>query len=52
MSYKDEVPFESLQGKHLTAVTGLEIGSERVTFTCADGDEFVMLHISRTAANP
>ena len=44
MGYDDEVPFETLQGKRLTTITGLEIGSELVTFTCADGEKFVMLH--------
>ena len=36
--------FAQLIGKTLVYVGGLEKGSERVTFTCDDGTEFVMHH--------
>ncbi len=36
--------FSDLIGKTLTAVTGLESGSERVIFECDDGSQFALFH--------
>lgn len=42
--YKSQKNFSTLKGKTLVAIVGLEQGSERVTFVCADGSEFLMYH--------
>lgn len=36
--------FEELKGREIVAVDGLEVGSERVVFTCADGTRWTMHH--------
>lgn len=36
--------FEELKGREIVAVSGLEVGSERVIFTCADGTRWDMYH--------
>lgn len=36
--------FSDLLGKTLTAIEGMEVGSERVTFHTSDGREFRMFH--------
>ncbi len=41
-----ETEFKILQGKTITEIDGLTVGSERVTFTCSDGTKYVMLHYS------
>lgn len=41
---KKEVPFENLRGKVLTKVTGLEEGSDVVTFEAEDGSVYEMYH--------
>jgi hypothetical protein len=38
------IDFSCLQGKTLVNVQGLEQGSDKVTFICTDGAEFVMYH--------
>lgn len=42
--YDKKVGFEQLKGKTLTEIIGCENGSDRVTFRCDDGSEFVMYH--------
>jgi hypothetical protein len=36
--------FEELKGKTIVAIEGLEVGSDRVTFTLSDGMRHVMYH--------
>lgn len=43
-AYGREVAFETLKGRTITAIEGLEKGSARVVFTCADGAQFEMEH--------
>lgn len=38
------VQFKDLEGKTLTAVHGLTVGSDTVTFVCDDGTHFRMYH--------
>ena len=44
MVYSDVIPFESLTGKHIASVEGLEEGSGEVYFHCADGSSYRMRH--------
>ncbi|BAH38839.1 hypothetical protein GAU_1797 [Gemmatimonas aurantiaca T-27] len=48
MSYGDawsnRCPFSTLLGKTVTHISGLEAGSDRVVFDCADGTQFTMAH--------
>jgi hypothetical protein len=39
-----ETPFSILIGKTITKIQGLKEGSEKVTFTCSDGERFYMSH--------
>lgn len=36
--------FSTLLGKTIIEMTGLEVGSENVTFKCSDGTKYVMYH--------
>ena len=42
--YEKQVEFSQLKGKTLTEIIGGESGSERITFICSDGTEYVMYH--------
>ncbi len=44
MGYRDQVPFETLKGKTLTAIEGMEKGSDVVRLYTTDGDTFLMYH--------
>lgn len=44
MSYENNHDFDTLNGRHIVKVDGLEPGSERVTFECADGSQWTMAH--------
>jgi hypothetical protein len=44
MRRDSHVPFESLKGKVITELLGLEDGSEVVKFICSDGTEYNMYH--------
>lgn len=41
---KKQVEFSQLKGKTLTEIIGGEAGSDRITFICNDGSEYVMYH--------
>lgn len=40
----DDARFEDLAGKTIVSITGLEVGSDRVTLETDDGSEYVMWH--------
>lgn len=44
MSYNNNYDIDVLNGRHIVGVTGLEKGSDKVHFTCADGSEWRMVH--------
>jgi len=44
MGYEEEVPFETLKGKTLIAISGAKVGSDEIVFTCSDGERFRMFH--------
>lgn len=44
MSYDNDHNISELNGRHIVSVSGLEKGSDRVTFDCADGSQWCMLH--------
>lgn len=49
--YDKKIGVAALMAKTITEITGLEKGSERVTFTCSDGSEFVMYHLQDCCEN-
>lgn len=46
MSYDNDHNISALNGRHIVSAEGLESGSDCVSFVCADGSRWQMVHIS------